>query len=102
MHSRVRLYSNQDGEIYKFLHAFFQNNINSEKNVFDDMYLHLLEWENIYSNPVEIADILGVYIDNKDCFNINMWINLDKNVFIKITENNADNIIRYLYERYPY
>ena len=62
----------------------------------------MLEWENIYSNPVEIANILGVFIDNNDKFDINMWISLDKDVFINVTDDNADKIIRYLYERYPY
>ena len=36
-----------------------------------------LKWEKIFENPIEIADIIG-------------------------TENNADKLIRYLYERYPY
>ena len=31
-----------------------------------------------------------------------MWVSLDKGVFINVTEENADNLIKYLYERYPY
>ena len=57
----------------------------------------------VYSeNPIEIADIIGVFIDNNDVFDINMWVSLDKDFFINVTDNNADQIIRYLFERYPY
>ena len=67
-----------------------------------DVYLHSLEWEKIYKNPVEIATVLGVFADNMDKFDLTMWISLDKGYFINITSANADSIIRYLYERYPY
>lgn len=94
MCSRIKLYSNKDGEIYRFLTMYYNKNYNT--------YLHALEWENYYYNPVEIASILGVFIDNSDNFNISMWLNLDRDVFINITEDNANDIIKYLYERFPY
>ena len=31
-----------------------------------------------------------------------MWVSLDENVLINVSENNADKLIRYLYERFPY
>ena len=39
---------------------------------------------------------------NLDNFNIVMWISLDKGVYINVTTDNADSLIKYLYERYPY
>ena len=99
MYSSVKLYSNTDGEIFRFLSKYFTSSNTSQKQ---DFTADILEWERIYQNPVEIATILGVYVDNIDKFDIKMWISLDKGYFIKITSNNADNIIRYLYERYPY
>ena len=53
-----------------------------------------------YKNPIEIADIISALLEND--YDINMWISLDKDVFINVTEHNADDIIRYLFERYPY
>lgn len=53
-----------------------------------------------YENPIEIADIISALLEND--YDINMWISLDKDVFINVTEHNADDIIRYLFERYPY
>ena len=90
----VNLYSDKSGEIKKFLNLFYDKNNNIEDNSF--------KWEKSYGNPVEISDIIGTFIENNDKFKINMWVSFDKNVFINITENNADKIIRYIYERFPY
>lgn len=94
----VKLFSNEKGEIYKFLNRFYNKtniNIDEEKS-------SLLEWEKLYKNPIEMADIIGVFMDNKDAFKINMWVSLDKDVLINVSENNVDELIRYLYERFPY
>lgn len=93
MYTVVNLYSNKKGEIAKFLNSFYKKNISHPND---------LKWEKIFENPIEMADIVGTFIDNKDNYCINMWVSLDENAFINITENNADNLIRYLYERYPY
>lgn len=93
MNTIVNLYSDKIGEIKKFLNMFYNkdfSNINDYK------------WENKYDNPVEISDIIGTFIENNDKFKINMWVSFDKNIFINITENNADKIIRYIFERFPY
>ena len=68
----VKLFSNEKGEIYKFLNRFYDKtniniSINEEKS-------SLLEWEKLYKNPIEMADIIGVFMDNKDDFKINMWV----------------------------
>ena len=90
----VNLYSDKKGEIKRFLNSFYNNKENNNDE--------LLKWEKIFDNPVEISDIIGTFIENNDSFKINMWVSFDKNIFINITENNADKIIRYIFERYPY
>ena len=92
MNTIVSLYSQTNQEIANFLKSF--NNINVDNN--------LLEWKKEFDNPIEIADIIGVFIDNNEKYKINMWISLDKGFFLNVTEHNADQIIRYLFERYPY
>ena len=91
----VNLYSKQENEIYRFLKSYN----NSPDNIQDKK---MIEWKKEYKNPIEIADIIGVFIDNNENYQINMWISLDKDFFINVTDNNADQIIRYLFERYPY
>ena len=92
MNTIVSLYSQTNQEIANFLKSF--NNINVDNN--------LLEWKKEFENPIEIADIIGVFIDNNEKYKINMWISLDKGFFLNVTEHNVDQIIRYLFERYPY
>lgn len=93
MYTVVNLYSDKKGEIQKFLNSFYDSSINIKDE---------FKWENKYDNSVEIADIIGAFIDNNDKYKINMWVSLDEDAFINVTDYNADEIIRYLYERYPY
>ena len=89
----VNLYSEKKGEINRFLSKYYNTDIGLDEN---------LRWEKEYQNPVEISDLIGVYIDNIDSFSINMFVSLDKNIYINITERNGNSIIQYLYERFPY
>ena len=89
----VKLHSQEEGEINKFLEKFYNTNLNIYEK---------LEWEKVYQNPIDISDIIGAYIDNFEDYKINMWICLDKNIFINITNSNANKVIKYLFERYPY
>ena len=93
MQATVNLYSNKKGELNNFLSRFYNTNL----EIYDS-----LSWQKKYANPLELAEIIGTFIDNIDDYDITMWISLDKDVFISVSEDNADDIIKYLYERYPY
>lgn len=89
----VNLYSDDSKELEKFLSSFYNSSFDIENN---------LNWKHDYNNPIEITEIIGTFVDNSDNFKIIMWISLDKGIYIHVTEDNADKLIRYLYERYPY
>lgn len=91
--SIVNIYSNKKGEINNFLSNFYNTNLNIENK---------LKWKKEFNNPVEISELIGAYVDNNEKYNIFMWISLDNDIYINITQNNANDIIKYLYERYPY
>ena len=93
MFATVNLYSTKKGELHDFLSRFYNTDLEIYNN---------LNWEKKYTNPIELAEIIGVYIDNSDLYNLKMLICIDKNLFITITEDNANDIIKYLYERFPY
>lgn len=93
MAATVYLYSKENGEVERFLNKFYNTTFNL-KNSF--------KWEKQYENPIEIAEIIGAFIDNSDDYNLYILVCIDKNVFIQINTNNADDFIRYLYERFPY
>jgi uncharacterized membrane protein YvbJ len=89
----VELYSPKQNEISSFLEKFYNKAVVSKD---------ILTWKKDFENPVEIVDLLSSYIDNNDKFTINMWVKLDPDFLIYINEHNANHIIKYLFERYPY
>lgn len=93
MYTIVNLYSDKSGEISRFLTDFYGKLVLLKND---------LKWEKKYYNSIEIADIIGAFIDNNEKYKINMWISLDEGTFINVTDYNADEIIKYLYERFPY
>ena len=93
MIAKVKFQSHKKGELDRFLSEFYNTNLDIEDKTY---------WEKEYKNPIEISDIIGAFIDNIESFDIKLWICLDKNVYININENNANNVIKYLFERYPY
>ncbi len=53
----VDLYSSKPNDIYNFLNKFYDNYSGKENE---------LKWEKDFTNPIEIADIVGVFIDNNE------------------------------------
>ena len=93
MKSNINLYSTKNGEINRFLSSFYNKRIELPND---------LKYNISFENPVEIAELIGAYIENNEKYKINMWISLDKDIYINVTEYNADKLIRYIYERFPY
>lgn len=92
MISFVNLNSSKKGEVNRFLSKFYNNKFNIKEDY----------WEKKFNNPVEIAELIGAYIDNIDDYELTLWLSLDKGVIVKVEPYNANDIIKYLYERFPY
>lgn len=88
----VNLNSDKKGEVNRFLSNFYNHNLNIKEN----------NWKKEFNNPIEIAEIIGVYIENVEEYDLYLWISLDAGIVVKVDENNANEIIKYLYERFPY
>ena len=93
MKAKVILFSNKSNEINDFLNKFYSNKSDHSNST---------SWKKEFPNPVEITEFIAAFADNSTSFDLAMWISLDKDVFIKISPSNSDNIIKYLFERYPY
>ena len=93
MSTIINLYSEKKGEIKRFLDLYYSKNLPLQD---------LLFWKKVFQNPIDMIDIISCLVDNNENFSINLWISLDKDVYICIGEHNINTIIRYLYERYPY
>lgn len=92
MNGIINLYSENSGEIKKFLEAFFSKNI----DLVDDLF-----WECRYNNPIDMIELISCFMDNKDNFKINLWISIDNGIFINVTDDNLEELIKYIYERFP-
>lgn len=93
MPATLIIYSNKKGEINKFLSNFYNTNLDIDSEI---------KWTKKYANPIELADIIGVFIDNSDLYELQLYVCIDKDLFISIDELNGNDFIKYLYERYPY
>lgn len=93
MSAKVFLLSYETSEITNFLNKFYSTKVGVRSS---------FSWKKVFSNPIEISEIIAAYADNINNFALSMWISLDKNAFIKISSDNVNYIIKYLFERYPY
>ena len=100
MQAIVDLYSSSYMEINRFLKHFYAGIERLQMDT--DVPINCKHWKIRYGNPVELVDIISAYIENVEDYNISMWVSIDSNVFIKVTPDNSDELIRYLYERFPY
>ena len=93
MVAKVILFSNKNGEIDNFLSKFYSSHLSTKDS---------FSWKKDFPNPIEISEIIAAFSDNIPYFDIDMWISLDEDIFIKISPLNVDFIIKYIFERYPY
>ena len=89
----LNLFTEKNEDLKNFLNKFYEKNIVTN-------YEYLVFEEN-FEYPIDMIPIISTLIDNNDKFNIGIWITLDSDIYINITENNLDKIIKYIFERYP-
>ena len=88
----LNLFAENEEILNNFLSKFYNSDFN----------LKNMKFEKTFGNPVDMIELISAIVDNNDKYKIGIWISIDKNIFINITELNLDKIIRYLLERYPY
>lgn len=89
---QLNLFSENKDNLNDFLEKYYNSSIKLDE----------LKFEKDFENPIDMIEIISTIIDNNDKYKIGIWISIDKDIFINITELNLDNIIKYLFERYPY
>lgn len=89
----ANLFTENKSTLNEFLNKFYGKPINLENN---------LNFEKNFENPVDMVELISTLVDNNEKYNIGIWITLDKNLYINITEHNLDKVIKYIFERYPY
>jgi hypothetical protein len=88
----VNLFTENQNDLKNFLNLFYNKNINLDNK---------LKFETNFENPVDMIELISTLIDNNEKYNIGLWISIDSNIYINITELNLDKVIKYILERYP-
>jgi hypothetical protein len=88
----ANLFTENSKDLKKFLELFYNKNIDLE-NPFN--------FEIIFENPIDMIELISTLIDNNENFNIGLWISIDSDIYINITDLNLNKVIKYLLERYP-
>lgn len=89
----VSLVSEKNNAINNFLVKFFDNKISADSDTY--------EWDYSLTNNLDSINLISCLMDNIDLYpSINLWISFDPNLFIKVKEDNYENIIKYIANRY--
>lgn len=88
----VKFYSNTQHDLLSFLNRFMPN-INHSLYLSDNN----LTWEKEFYDNYELIDLIACFNDYSEKYKINMWISLDIGVFINVTKDNYNDLIKYIY-----
>ena len=87
----LNLFSETKENLKDFLNKFYNTSFSLSDSKF----------EKEFDNPIDMIEIISTLIDNNEKYPIGIWVSIDKDIFINITENNLNTIIKYFLERYP-
>lgn len=85
------VFSNDKKTLEEFLNKYYNTNFELNK----------LKFEKTFENPIDMIEIISTLIDNNEKYPFGVWVSIDKNIFINITEYNLNKIIKFFFERYP-
>ena len=86
----LNLITNKQGEIRKFLNRYYKEETYLSDTTF--------RWSMICQSPIDCVLLLSTLIDNYDEFLIEAVVIINKDHSIKITTENIDFFIKYLFE----
>ena len=88
----VNLVSEKKNMINNFLSAFFEKDMLTDENT--------LEWSYTLTDSLSSIELVSAITDNYNENDITCWISLDTNVFVKVKEDNGNDIIKYILHRF--
>lgn len=81
----ISLWSGKEGEIKRFLHSYYQNDVtNSCTN----------RWIEQFYKPLETIDIISALMDNSEYYDVAMYIHMENGYLYKITKENYNDVIK--------
>lgn len=84
----VTLLSQKPCELGYFLNSYYGKEIINEEGSF--------KWSCYYDTPCQSIELISALIDNEDTYKIETYLTLSKDVTIKVTCENIEQLIRIL------
>ena len=88
----INLVSEKHGELEQFLSNYFEKDMSVDSDT--------LEWTYTFRKPLDSVSMINAIIDNSDIYSFTPWISMDKDLFIKIEENNHNDLVKYIFDRF--
>ncbi len=88
----VNIASEQEGTLRRFLDSFFQKDSKVDNDV--------VEWVNIYHKPLEAIDIITAVVDNREKYDIQIYISMDAGLVVEVSQKNVDDLIKFMLYRF--
>jgi len=88
----INLISEKSNAINNFLTEFF------EKDMLTDA--ETSEWSYILPKPLDAINLISAVMDNSLENDLTVWVSFDPNVFLKVKNDNYNEIIKYILERF--
>jgi len=88
----LNLSSENASTLKNFLDRFYEKDFMLEDDV--------IEWVNVFNEPLEAIDIMTAVMDNKDKFDIKLCMSMDPGLFIDVTQFNIEDIIKLMLLRF--
>lgn len=88
----INLISESGSTINTFLNKYFEKDMMTD----DETY----EWSYTLQNPLDAINLISSIMDNNLSENITPWISFDENVFVKVKNDNYNDIIKYILQRF--
>ena len=88
----VTLLSQKPSELSQFLNIFFDEKV----EIADGAFM----WTCIYPEPLASVSLISTLIDNNEKYKIEALISIEHLESIKISEENLDDFIKFMYYRY--
>jgi hypothetical protein len=82
----VSLISKKLGELRKFL----DNHYFEDAQIDDDV----MEWIYIYNKPEDAVNMIDMFVNNKDGFDISLWVQINDEDLVFVNENNMNMVIQ--------
>ena len=88
----LNLVSEKNNAINNFLTSFFEKDMLTDDTT--------SEWSYVLPNPLDAINIISAVMDNSLEKDLIVWVSFDPNVFIKVKQDNYNEIIKYILERF--